>query len=64
MLRMLLVHSGDVALPELGERLVRYPVTRAPRRSSTLRHDDWVVKLTPGVDPRKHTGGQPACTDG
>jgi NADH dehydrogenase len=57
MLRVVLVHSGDVVLPELGERLGRYTQEKLRRRGIELRlgsrvsgYDDWVVKLTAG-DP-------------
>jgi NADH dehydrogenase len=55
MLRMVLVHSGDVVLPELGERLGRYTQEKLRRRGIELRlgsrvsgYDDWVVKLSAG----------------
>jgi NADH dehydrogenase len=50
LLRVILVHSGDVVLPELGERLGRYAQEKLQSRGVELRlgarvsgYDDWVV---------------------
>jgi NADH dehydrogenase len=55
MLRVVLVHSGDVVLPELGQRLGRYAQEKLRRRGIELRlgvrvsgFDDWIVKLSAG----------------
>jgi NADH dehydrogenase len=54
-LRVVLVHSGDVVLPELGERLGHYAQEKLRRRGVELRlgsrvtgYDDWVVNLSAG----------------
>lgn len=55
LLRLILVHAGDVGLPELGERRGRYAQEKLRCRGVELRlgarvsgYDDWVVKLTAG----------------
>jgi NADH dehydrogenase len=55
MLRVVLVHSGDVVLPELGQRLGRYAQEKLRCRGTELRlgsrvsgYDDWIVKLSAG----------------
>jgi NADH dehydrogenase len=55
MLRVILVHSSQVVLPELGERLGRYAQEKLQRRGVELRlaarvngYDDWIVKLSAG----------------
>jgi len=55
MLRVVLVHSGDVVLPELGERLGRYTEEKLRSRGIELQlggrvtgYDDWVVMLSKG----------------
>jgi NADH:ubiquinone reductase (H+-translocating) len=55
MLRVVLVHSGEVVLPELGQRLGRYAQEKLRSRGIELRlgarvsgYDDWVVKLSAG----------------
>jgi NADH dehydrogenase len=55
MLRVVLVHSGQIVLPELGERLGRYAQEKLRQRGVELRlgarvsgYDDWVVALTAG----------------
>ena len=55
MLRGVLVHSGNIVLPELGERLGRYAQEKLKRRGVEVRlgvrvsgYDDWVVKLSTG----------------
>jgi NADH dehydrogenase len=57
MLRVVLVHSGNVVLPELGEQLGRYAREKLRIRGVELHlsarvtgYDDWVVKLSTG-DP-------------
>src|SRR5687767_3747169 len=55
LVRVILVHYGDVVLPELGERLGRYAQEKLRSRGVELRlgarvsgYDDWVVKLSAG----------------
>jgi NADH:ubiquinone reductase (H+-translocating) len=55
LLRVVMVHSGDVVLPELGEQLGRYAQEKLRCRGIELRlaarvtgFDDWVVKLSAG----------------
>ncbi len=55
MLRVVLVHSGDVVLPELGEQLGRYATEKLRCRGVELRlgarvtgYDDWIVQVTGG----------------
>jgi NADH:quinone reductase (non-electrogenic) len=55
LLRVVLVHAGDVVLPELGERLGRYAQKKLRSRGIELRlgarvsgYDDWVVSLSVG----------------
>ena len=62
MLRVVLVHSGDVVLPELGERLGRYAQEKLRSRGVEMRlgarvsgYDDWVVKLSAGEPIPAHT---------
>jgi len=57
MLRVVLVHPGDVVLPELGERLGRYAQAKLQQRGVELRletrvtgYEDEVVNVAPG-DP-------------
>jgi NADH dehydrogenase len=57
MLRVVLVHPGDVVLPELGERLGRYAQEKLRQRGVELRletrvtgYENEVVKVVPG-DP-------------
>jgi NADH:ubiquinone reductase (H+-translocating) len=54
-LRVALVHSGDVVLPELGPRLGRYAQEKLTGRGVELRlgarvtgYEDWVVNLSAG----------------
>ena len=54
-LRVVLVHSGDIVLPELCERLGRYAQEKLRHRGVELRlgarvsgYDDWAVQLTAG----------------
>jgi NADH dehydrogenase len=56
MLRVVLVHSGDVVLSELGEPLGRYAQEKLRSRGVELRlgarvsgYDDWVVELSAGA---------------
>lgn len=46
MLRLVLVHSGDVILPELGERLGRYAHERLAARGVDIRTNVKVVELS------------------
>jgi NADH dehydrogenase len=55
MLRVVLVHSGNIVLPELDERLGRYAQEKLKRRGVEVRlaarvsgYDNWVVKLSTG----------------
>jgi NADH dehydrogenase len=55
MLRVILVHAGEVVLPELGERLGRYAQEKLRSRGIELRlgarvtgYDNWVVQLSAG----------------
>ena len=55
MLRVVLVHPGDVVLPELGERLGRYAQTKLQQRGVEIRlrtrvtgYEDEAVNLTTG----------------
>jgi NADH dehydrogenase len=55
MLRLVLVHSGKVVLPELGERLGRYAQQKLEQRGVELRletrvtgYENFVVALSPG----------------
>jgi NADH dehydrogenase len=62
MLRVILVHSGDVVLPELGEQLGRYTQEKLRRRGVEVRlgarvsgYDDWIVKVSAGDPIPAHT---------
>ena len=62
LLRVVLVHSGDVVLPELGERLGRYTQEKLRRRAVDVRlrarvsgYEDWVVHLSAGEPIPAHT---------
>jgi NADH dehydrogenase len=46
MLRLVLVHSGDVILPELGEQLGRYAYEKLSARGVEIRTNTKVVELT------------------
>jgi NADH dehydrogenase len=55
MLRVVLIHSGNIVLPELGERLGRYAQEKLKCRGVEVRlgvrvsgYDDWIVKLSTG----------------
>ena len=55
MLRVVLVHSGEAVLPELGERLGRYAQEKLRDRGVEVRlrtrlvgYDDWVVTVSAG----------------
>lgn len=62
MLRVVLIQSGQLVLPELGERLGRYSQEKLARRGVEVRlgtrvsgYDNWVVRLSHGEPIPAHT---------
>src|SRR5260370_22027492 len=57
MLRVMLVHSGSVILPELGERLGRYTQEAPARRGVEAHRNSRLKSMTQNTSFLVHSGG-------